>query len=129
MPARAVEEILMTLDELESMRLADLEGLYQEQAAERMAVSRATFGRILEAARRKVAEALIQGKALRIEGGPVSPRQTGHFRCPRCSLEWEGPRPCPRCRAGGTVATHHGREGARRRQAGCRAHPRKENPS
>lgn len=61
----------MTLDELEALRLADYEGLYHEQGAERMSVSRPTFGRILEAARRKTAEALVYGKSLRIEGGPV----------------------------------------------------------
>jgi uncharacterized protein len=72
----------MTLDELEALRLADLEGLYQEDAAERMSVSRATFGRIVESARRKVAEALVQGKALHIQGGPVrcSPLAAGHCR-------------------------------------------------
>ena len=59
------------MDEFEAIRLADLEGLYQEQAAERMNVSRQTFGRIVEAARRKVAQALFDGLALRIEGGEV----------------------------------------------------------
>jgi hypothetical protein len=57
------------LDELEAIRLADLEGLYHEQGAERMGVSRATFGRILEGARRKIAGVLVQGQALRIEFG------------------------------------------------------------
>ena len=51
-------EVLLTLDEYEAIRLADLEGLYQEQAATRMNVSRQTFGRIVEAARRKVADVL-----------------------------------------------------------------------
>jgi len=59
------------LDELEALRLADLEGLYQEQAAEKMGVSRPTFARILESARKKVAEALVKGKGLVIGGGPV----------------------------------------------------------
>ena len=58
-------------DGCEAIRLADLEGLYQEQAAERMIVSRPTFGRILAAAHRKVAEALAHGKILKIEGGTV----------------------------------------------------------
>lgn len=61
----------LRLDELEAMRLANLEGLYQEQGAERMHTSRATFGRILEEARRKVTKALIQGKAIKIGGGNV----------------------------------------------------------
>jgi len=63
--------ITLNLDELEAIRLADLEGLYQEQAAEKMSVSRPTFARILESARKKVAEALVQGKGLVIGGGPV----------------------------------------------------------
>jgi hypothetical protein len=63
--------IVMTLDELEAVRLADLDGLYQEQASEKMGVSRSTFSRIVEAAHRKVAQALVHGKALKIEGGPV----------------------------------------------------------
>jgi predicted DNA-binding protein (UPF0251 family) len=114
-PARVLEEILMTLDELESIRLADLEGLYQEQAAERMEVSRATFGRILETAHRKIAGALIQGKALRIEGGHVLPERPGPFRCPRCSVEWEGRRACPRCRTGPGSGRANG--GRRRRRS------------
>lgn len=79
-----VETLVLTLDELEALRLADLEGLYQEQAAERMGISRATFGRVVEQARRKVAEALVGGKALRIEGGVVAPVEEEARRCPRC---------------------------------------------
>jgi predicted DNA-binding protein (UPF0251 family) len=80
-PVRALDVVGMTLDELEALRWADLEGLYQEEAARRMGVSRATFGRILDAAHRKVAAALIEGKALRIEGGPVVAAPGGRFRC------------------------------------------------
>lgn len=67
----------MSLDEFEALRLADLEGLYQEQAAEQMGVSRATFGRIVVAARHKVAQTLVHGRALRIEGGPVTDQASG----------------------------------------------------
>jgi predicted DNA-binding protein (UPF0251 family) len=70
-PMREIEEVVMTLDEFEALRQADLVGLYQEQAAEQMGVSRPTFSRIIESAHRKVADALVHGKALRIEGGPV----------------------------------------------------------
>lgn len=70
----------MTLDEFEAIRLADLDGLYQEQAAEQMGVSRATFSRIVDSAHAKVADALVHGKALRIEGGPVN---LGTQRCCR----------------------------------------------
>ncbi len=69
-PAHALQEVVLELDELEALRLADLEGLYQAQAAETMRVSRATFGRILESAHRKVAEALVLGKALELRTGP-----------------------------------------------------------
>jgi predicted DNA-binding protein (UPF0251 family) len=67
----APEEVLLTLDELEALRLADLEGFYQEQAAESLGVSRATFGRIILAAHRKVADALVNGKRLTVGGGAV----------------------------------------------------------
>ena len=70
-PVHMLEEVVLTLDELESLRLADLNGLYQEQAAEEMKISRPTFSRVVEQARRKVADALIHGKALRLEGGAV----------------------------------------------------------
>ena len=70
-PACALEQVTLTLDEVEALRLADLNGLYQEQAAERMKISRPTFSRIVESARRKVADALIHGKAIRLEGGAV----------------------------------------------------------
>lgn len=70
-PLRILEEVVVTLDEVESLRLADLEGLYQEKAAEQMKISRPTFSRLIESAHKKVAEALVEGKALRLEGGPV----------------------------------------------------------
>jgi len=82
-PLRELEEVALTLDELEAIRLADLQGLYQEQAAQEMGVSRATFGRIVESARRKVAHALTSGKALRLEGGPVT-----HPQLDRASGDW-----------------------------------------
>ena len=66
-PIFKLEEVSLSLDELEAIRLADYEGLYHEEAAEKMTVSRATFGRILNEARHKVAEAIVDGKALRIE--------------------------------------------------------------
>ena len=90
-PVHELDGIVLTLDEFEAIRLADLEGLYQEQAAERMRVSRPTFGRILAVAHRKVAEALANGKALKIEGGTI---RVERLRPPPCE--------CPRChRAGG----------------------------
>lgn len=70
-PLSVLQHIALTVDELEAVRLADLQGLYQEQAAEKMNVSRQTFGRIIESAHKKIADALVNGKALSIEGGTV----------------------------------------------------------
>ncbi|MFW6369498.1 MAG: DUF134 domain-containing protein [Myxococcota bacterium] len=70
-PMPEIEELVMTLDEFEAMRLADLDGLYHEQAAKQMNVSRPTFSRIIDSAHAKLADAIVHGKAVRIEGGPV----------------------------------------------------------
>ncbi len=64
-----LNEIVVTLDEFEAIRLYDFEGLDQEKAAKRMKVSRPTFSRILSSARRKIAHSLVELKALKIEGG------------------------------------------------------------
>jgi uncharacterized protein len=66
-PLCSLEEVVLSIDEFEAIRLADLKGLYHDAAAVEMKVSRATFGRILKQARAKVADAIIQGKALKIE--------------------------------------------------------------
>ena len=62
-----LEETLLNIDEYEAIRLADYRGLYHEKTAEQMGISRPTFGRILDSARRKVADAIINGKALQIK--------------------------------------------------------------
>ena len=66
-PLRELDEVVLTMDEFEAIRLADLEKHYQEQAAEKMQISRQTFGRILTEAHQKIAEALVHGKAVKIE--------------------------------------------------------------
>ena len=71
MPVSFLQEVGLTVDEFEAIRLADLEGLYQEDAARKMNISRQTFGNIIESAHRKVADAIVNGKALRIEGGII----------------------------------------------------------
>jgi predicted DNA-binding protein (UPF0251 family) len=68
-PLKNLQEVRLTVEELEALRLKEIEGLDQLNCAVRMGVSRPTFQRILAAARRKTAEALITGKALRIDGG------------------------------------------------------------
>jgi predicted DNA-binding protein (UPF0251 family) len=112
-----LEEVAMSVDELEALRLADLEGLYQDDAAARMGVSRPTFARVVEAARRKVAAALVQGRGLRIGGGPVDFVGERQFRCGACRHEWSAPfgtgRPpgCPACGAGDFRRTDSGPRG------------------
>ncbi len=102
-PASTLSEVVLELDELEAIRLADLEGLYQEQAAEQMNVSRQTFGRIVAAARKKVAQVLVEGQSLRIEGGSVEVPELRTFACRGCQHTWQIPygtgRPgeCPEC--------------------------------
>jgi len=90
-PARELEEVVLAVEELEALRLADLEGLYQEAAAARMSVSRATFARVIEAARRKTARVLVEGLALRIEGGSFTLARPGG-----CRSEAQTARRCPR---------------------------------
>ena len=115
----------LTLDEIEALRLTDLEAIYQEEAAMAMGVSRSTYGRVLESARHKVALALWQGATLVIGGGDIDmsdlrPRGRGQGRgrgggesrangglgfgsdgaciCPRCGLRQphQPGRPCKR---------------------------------
>jgi predicted DNA-binding protein (UPF0251 family) len=64
---KALEEVGLTIDEIEAMRLSDLNDLYQEDAARRMNISRQTFGNIIHCAHKKVADALLNGKALKID--------------------------------------------------------------
>lgn len=64
---RDIEEVVLEADEMEAIRLANLEGMYQEEAAEAMGVSRQTFGRIIASANRKLADSLVNGKAIRID--------------------------------------------------------------
>jgi predicted DNA-binding protein (UPF0251 family) len=63
-PLRDLEETVLEHDELEALRLADLLGKSHEDAAGEMGISRATFGRIIERARKKTIDALLSGKAL-----------------------------------------------------------------
>lgn len=101
-PGRDLEQLPLGIDELEAIRLVDLEGLSHEQAAAAMGVSRQTVGRVLEGGRAKVAEALVTGKAILIGGGQyrVEPRK---LCCRNCGALWiaeEGdvpPGACPTC--------------------------------
>jgi predicted DNA-binding protein (UPF0251 family) len=89
-PLFQLEQVVLGVDEYEALRLVDLEGLQQKDAAERMKISRATCARILEDAHRKVAEALTAGKAIRIEGGNFV-LGSNRYRCRQCSTFWDIP--------------------------------------
>ncbi|RQD75731.1 MAG: DUF134 domain-containing protein [Candidatus Syntrophonatronum acetioxidans] len=104
-PLRELKEVILNVEELEALRLKDVERLEQEACAEKMKVSRPTFQRILTSARGKVAEALTEARAIRIEGGRFKLNMR-HFKCSNCSHNWEVPfgtgqrgkdLPCPRC--------------------------------
>ncbi|MBI1389284.1 MAG: DUF134 domain-containing protein [bacterium] len=104
-PGRCLDEEILSLDELEALRLADLEGQYQEAAAAEMGVSRGTFGRIIETARRKVASALVNGYSIRITGGHVTMTEYRRFQCSECGHDWnvpfgtDRPEACPACKS------------------------------
>jgi predicted DNA-binding protein (UPF0251 family) len=70
-PLSSIKEVNLTLDELEAVRLVDLEGLEQITAAGKMKISQSTLQRILKKARKKNAGALVEGKAIKVEGGEV----------------------------------------------------------
>jgi len=105
-PVSRLDETVLTMDEFEAVRLADFEGYYQAGAAEFMHVSRQTFGRILESAHRKIGEALVYGKGLKIEGGDYKMTGMREFKCYDCQHTWKrafgGGRPpaCPACGSG-----------------------------
>jgi predicted DNA-binding protein (UPF0251 family)/DNA-directed RNA polymerase subunit RPC12/RpoP len=88
-PLADLEEITLNVEELEALRLVDLEGMYQEDAAREMGISRQTIQRMITEARAKVIEALVAGKALRIEGGSYILKEgVGKYRCGRCGSEF-----------------------------------------
>ncbi len=117
-PLKSLDCTTLLHEELEALRLADLEGRYQEEAAEQMGVSRSTFQRIVTEARRKVAQALVEGTALQIEGGTFRVAAI-RWHCDDCGHNWEiehgsgqgEPRVCPAC---GSRAIRE-RRGQRRR--------------
>lgn len=104
-PLAGLQVVTMTVDEFEAIRLADLEGLYQDDAAQRMGVSRPTFGRIVDSAHNKVADALVSGKALEIKGGEVEMVNQREFVCSDCQHHWMvrygtgRPGACPQCQS------------------------------
>ncbi len=112
-PLRDLDEVVLTFEEMEGIRLVDCEQLDMGEAADSMAVSRPTLHRIVNRARQKIATALWQGKALRIEGGAFRLEHSNegrlrHFTCGACGHRWEVPHgtgqrgrdmTCPNCQA------------------------------
>lgn len=105
-PLRVLEEVQLSVEEAEAIRLKDSEGLDQEAGAERMKISRPTFQRVLASVRQKIADALLNGKAIRIGGGSYE-IAFRRFKClngHEWAVPFEGaadipPRLCPRCNA------------------------------
>ncbi|MCP3965935.1 MAG: DUF134 domain-containing protein [Lentisphaerae bacterium] len=101
-PMSMLSEVELTIDELEAIRLADVENLYQNDAAEKMNVSRQTFGNIIKRARQKIADALVNGKALRIVSTGISYSDSMQ-RCGNCGLVWRKTKQeqtnCPECKS------------------------------
>ena len=133
-PLFQLEQIVLNIDEYEAVRLVDYEGLDQEHAARSLGISRPTCARIVEVAHRKIAEAITQGKAIRIEGGSFI-LMRNLLRCGNCGQTWESDaggssgdsaakkpasRPCPKC--SGTRVIDLGRAaGAHRHGQGWRS--------
>lgn len=102
-PIRKSEIIQVNLEEFEAIRLADVEGLRHEEAAEKMGTSRPTLTRILNSARKKVGTALTEARPLVVEGGNVLLEDIPEVTCCRCDMKLSGPAEstgtwnCPRC--------------------------------
>jgi len=89
-------KITLLFEEFEAIRLTDYEGMTQEQAAEQMQVSRPTFTRIYEQARRSIAKAFVEGRAIVINGGDVR-FEKQWYRCRKCHKLVEGIENHTRC--------------------------------
>ena len=122
----------MTVDEFEAIRLADFEGLYQDQAAGKMNISRQTFGRVIDSGHKKVAEVLVKGKALRIEGGEIEMAAMRKFMCNNCQHSWElpygtgRPKNCPSCKSGTIYRTDEDRGFGKGQSRCCRVNQQKQ---
>jgi predicted DNA-binding protein (UPF0251 family) len=110
-PMQSLEEVRLSLEEAEALRLKEIEGLDQEAASARMNVSRPTFQRVLASARHKVADAVLNARALRIAGGNIE-MAFSRFRC-RLGHQWDTPDEaagqleaalCPTCNTLGVVS-------------------------
>lgn len=104
-----IEEIILKVEELEAMRLKDIEELSQEKCAEKMQVSRQTFQNIIDSARKKIAIALTEGKAININGGHYTTKHC-KFKCIACGniydVNYEQDKNnCPNCKSDKVVCS------------------------
>lgn len=102
-PMKELESVSLTFDELEAVRLTDLEELYQVDAANKMNVSRQTLGNIVKSAHKKIAKALVRGMAIRIEGGTVEYINKIYY-CASCKSTFDDSDEhgvCPLCNSDG----------------------------
>ncbi len=101
-PLASLEDVILNVDEFEAVRLKDLEGLEQEECAKKMGISQPTFHRMVLTARRKIAEAMVEGKAIKIEGGSfrmATQEERGRFGRRRGNAAGPGGFCiCPKCR-------------------------------
>lgn len=82
-PMRELEKVYLLYEEYEAIRLADYENLNQEEAAKRMNISRPTFTRLYDKARKTIAKAFVEGKAIIIQGGTFM-TDDYWYRCGNC---------------------------------------------
>lgn len=109
-----LQEVIITVDEIESIRLKDLSGMEQEEAAKKMNISQPTFHRLILSARKKISDAIVNGKAIKIEGGNYifdrgkigekAMNPSGECVCPKCGNAIQHQRgipcykqTCPKC--------------------------------
>ncbi len=101
-PIFALQQVILNVDEYEAIRLADWEGLKHDESSQKMKISRPTFTRLLNSAHKKISDAMVNGKSIRIEGGNFVLLKK-RFYCKTCNNVWsisqngEHPDNCPQC--------------------------------
>jgi len=96
-PMRDLESVVLLFEEFEAIRLSDYENLTQEEAAEKMNISRPTFTRLYDKARKKIAKAFVEGKAILFHGGNYI-TDDYWYRCQKCNEIMVTMKPVEHCR-------------------------------
>ena len=96
-PMRELESVTLLYEEFEAIRLADYENLTQEEAADKMNISRPTFTRLYDKARKCIAKAFIEGKAIIIQGGTYVTKDYW-YKCGDCYETMNTLKPIKQCR-------------------------------